>query len=37
MRSVGAAVQAQLWYCDPQSTSNQTPSLSDALGFTLVP
>jgi hypothetical protein len=27
----GAIVQVQLWYRDPQSTSNQTTSLSDAL------
>ena len=26
----GAIVQAQLWYRDPASTSNQTTSLSDA-------
>jgi hypothetical protein len=29
----GAVVQAQLWYRDPQSTSNQTTSFSDALEF----
>jgi hypothetical protein len=29
----GAVVQAQLWYRDPQSTSNQTTSLSDAIEF----
>jgi hypothetical protein len=29
----GATVQAQLWYRDPQSTSNQSTSLSDALEF----
>jgi hypothetical protein len=33
----GALVQAQLWYRDPQNTSNQTTSLSDALEFTLQP
>ena len=33
----GALVQAQLWYRDPASTSNQTTSLSDALEFTVVP
>jgi hypothetical protein len=33
----GALVQAQLWYRDPQSTSNQTTSLSDALEFTVQP
>jgi hypothetical protein len=30
---VGATVQAQLWYRDPLSTSNQTTSLSDAIEF----
>jgi hypothetical protein len=30
---VCATVQAQLWYRDPQSTSNQPTSLSDALEF----
>ena len=29
----GATVQAQLWYRDPQNTSNQTTSLSDAVEF----
>jgi hypothetical protein len=29
----GALVQAQLWYRDPQSTSNQPTSFSDALEF----
>jgi hypothetical protein len=29
----GATVQAQLWYRDPLSTSNQTTSLSDAIEF----
>jgi hypothetical protein len=33
----GAVVQAQLWYRDPGSTSNQTTSLSDALEFTVAP
>ena len=33
----GAVVQAQLWYRDPQNTSNQTTSLSNALEFTLAP
>jgi hypothetical protein len=28
-----AVVRAQLWYRDPQSTSNQTTSLSDAIEF----
>jgi hypothetical protein len=29
--------QAQLWYRDPLSTSNQTTSLSDAIEFVLDP
>jgi hypothetical protein len=33
----GAVVQAQLWYRDPGSTSNQTTSLSDAVEFFLAP
>ena len=33
----GAAVQAQLWYRDPLSTSNQTTSLSDAVEFYVTP
>jgi hypothetical protein len=33
----GALVQAQLWYRDPNSTSNQTTSLSDAIEFTVQP
>ena len=33
----GAVVQAQLWYRDPLSTSNQTTSLSDAIEFFLGP
>jgi hypothetical protein len=33
----GATVQAQLWYRDPFSTSNQTTSLSDAIEFTVAP
>jgi len=33
----GAVVQAQLWYRDPQNTSNQTTSLSDAIEFTICP
>lgn len=33
----GALVQAQLWYRDPLSTSNQTTSLSDALEFVVGP
>jgi hypothetical protein len=34
---LGAVVQAQLWYRDPQSTSNQTTSLSDALELVVGP
>ena len=33
----GALVQAQLWYRDPLSSSNQTTSLSDAGEFPVVP
>ena len=33
----GAVVQAQLWYRDPQNTSNQTTTLSDAIEFTVGP
>jgi len=33
----GALVQAQLWYRDPQNTSNQTTSLSDAVEFLVCP
>ena len=33
----GAVVQLQLWYRDPQNTSNQTTSLSDAIEFTMCP
>ena len=33
----GALVQAQLWYRDPQNTSNHTTSLSDALEFVVQP
>ena len=29
----GALVQAQIWYRDPASTSNQTTSLSNAVEF----
>jgi hypothetical protein len=32
-----AVVQAQLWYRDPASTSNQTTSLSDAIEFVVSP
>jgi hypothetical protein len=34
---VGATVQAQLWYRDPFSSSNQTTSFSDAVEFTVHP
>ena len=33
----GALVQAQLWYRDAASTSNQTTSLSDAIEFSVAP
>jgi hypothetical protein len=33
----GAIVQAQLWYRDPQNTSNQTTSLSNAIEFGVNP
>ena len=33
----GTLVQAQLWYRDPQNSSNQTTSLSDALEFLVYP
>ena len=33
----GALVQAQLWYRDPQNTSNQSTSLSDAVEFVVCP
>ena len=33
----GAVVQLQLWYRDPQNTSNQTTSLSEGLEFTVQP
>ena len=33
----GSIVQAQLWYRDPQNTSNQTTSLSDAIEFCVAP
>ena len=33
----GAVVQAQLWYRDPKSTSNQTTSLSNAIEFQVAP
>ena len=34
---VGAVTQAQFWYRDPQNTSNQTTSLSNAIEFLVVP
>jgi hypothetical protein len=33
----GATVQAQCWYRDPQNTSNQSTSLSDAIQFQVTP
>ena len=33
----GSVVQAQFWYRDPASTSNQSTSLSDALEWTVCP
>jgi hypothetical protein len=33
----GAVAQAQLWYRDPQNTSNQPTSLSDAMEFVICP
>ena len=33
----GTQVHLQLWYRDPQNTSNQTTSLSDAVEFVLAP
>ena len=33
----GAVVDLQFWYRDPNSTSNQTTSLSDAIEFTVAP
>ena len=35
--SAGQQVNLQLWYRDPQNTSNQTTSLSDGLEFTVCP
>ena len=34
---VGSAVQVQAWYRDPQSSSNQTTALTDALEFSICP
>ena len=33
----GAVMQAQLWYRDPQNTSNQSSSMSDAIEFIVWP
>ena len=33
----GAVMQAQFWYRDPQNTSNQSSSMSDAVEFTVCP
>jgi hypothetical protein len=33
----GATMQAQLWYRDPQNTSNQTSGMSDAIEFCIEP
>ena len=33
----GTVMQAQLWYRDPQNTSNQTSSMSDAIEFSIYP
>ena len=33
----GAIMQLQLWYRDPQSASNQTTALSDAIEFVVCP
>jgi hypothetical protein len=30
-------MQAQMWYRDPGSSSNQTSSMSDAIEFTVAP
>ena len=35
--AVGQEVSLQLWYRDPQNTSNQTTSLSDGLKFSVCP
>ena len=35
--AAGQQVNLQLWYRDPQNTSNQTTSLSDGLEFTVCP
>ena len=34
---MGAVVQVQFWYRDPNNTSNQETSLSDAIEFTMGP
>ena len=33
----GSVLQAQLWYRDPQNTSNRSTSLSDAIEFCVTP
>ena len=35
--TAGSPTQVQFWYRDPQNTSNQTTSLSDAAEFTVAP
>jgi hypothetical protein len=35
--AAGQEVSLQLWYRDPQNTSNQTTSFSDALQWTVCP
>ena len=35
--AAGAVAQMQTWFRDPQNTSNQSTSLSDALEFTIAP
>jgi hypothetical protein len=35
--AAGTPTQMQLWFRDPQSTSNQTTSLSDAIEFSPAP
>jgi hypothetical protein len=34
---VGTKMQAQFWYRDPQNTSNQTTSLTNAIEFDICP
>ena len=35
--TIGQEVSLQLWFRDPQNSSNQTTSLSDALMFKVCP